>query len=78
MCQSSGQNTVSYNIRNSYWHFQINFFFQLLWDVVFVVIIAAKCFCRNIVVTSSVARGGLQPPPLACRPKCRIRKIPRF
>ena len=35
-----------------------------------------------LVFTSSVARGGggggYSPPPLACRPKCRIRKIPRF
>ena len=34
----------------------------------------------NSIEVSSVARGGggAIAPPLACRPKCRIRKIPRF
>ena len=29
-------------------------------------------------LANSVADEGVQPPPSACRPKCRIRKIPPF
>ena len=41
VCQISGQDNVSCQIQNSYWHFQIKSFY-------FCVSIVAKGYCRNI------------------------------